>query len=326
MKKQWENFLGGFTLVELLVVMAIIFILVGIAVPAVKGARDRARNTEVKAGVNKIHHALVLFATDHNGFYPGMNWVEDTAGALHNGPALRGGTPSGALEDMSFTVPKEQDTSERYLGDGVTPDPDRVDVLVRDGYLIDYPANPFLRTGAGVERQMTNLFYFGVPASGPVFSPSNWYTWNWPCRQIGSTMRIEYERFGRGNFTYIPVNPVNPQGIDYEGMWGALGSRERANYYKYVRSFVLVGWGATRADDSLATGLSQRYWSSSLGGFDLDQSLTLDRVESSLVSLIRPHMVDSSGGTGAFGVPNIYGTPDIDPGFFGATIIISPNE
>lgn len=326
MKKRWESLESGFTLVELLVVMAIIFILVGIAVPAVKGARDRARNTEVKAGVNEIHRALTLYATDHNGFYPGMNWVVDTAAQLHNGPALRGGTPAGALEDMRFTVPKETDTSERYLPDGVTPDPDRVDVLVRDGYIIDYPSNPFLRTGSGVERQMTNLFYFGVPASGPVFAPSDSYTWNWPCRQIGSTMRIDYERFGRGNFTYIPVNPVNPQGIDYEGQWAGLGSAQQQNYYKYVRSFVLVGWGASRVDDSLATGLAQRYWSSSLSGFDLDQSLTLDRVESSLISLIRPQMVDSGGSTGAFGQPNFYGTPDLDPGFFGATVIISPND
>jgi len=326
MNKKRQRFESGFTLVELLVVMVIIFILVGIAVPAVNGAMVRARNTEVKTGVNTVHQALARYAIDHNGFYPGMNWVEDTGGVLHNGPALRGGTPAGALDEMRFTVPKETQPAERYLPDGVTPDPDRVDVLIRDGYLIDYPANPFIRTGAGVERQMTNLFNFGVPASGPVFSPSSWYSWNWPCQQSGSTMRIEYEQFGRGNFTYIPVNPFNPEGIDYEGQWGSLGAAQRQNYYKYVRSFVLIGWGASRIDDSLAVGFSQRYWSSTLGGFDLDQSLTQDRVEASLVGLIRPQMVDSDGMTGAFGIANVYGVPNLDPGLFGATVIISPTD
>jgi len=321
--KKANTIRSGFTLIELLVVLTVILILVGIAVPSINKARLQAKNTEVKAGINEIHKALSQFAVDHNGFYPGMNWIFDSTGELHNGPALLGGTPpqGSPLSDQVFTVPK--DALERYLPDGITPDPSRIDVLVRDGYLEDYPANPFLRVGGRTKRQMTNLFYFAVGPSGPSFTPSAYYDWNRYATSEGTTMRIDYLHHGRGHFTYIPLDPVNPQGIDYLSDWSSLTDSQKASFYKYVRSFILVGWGASRADDSLAKGLSAKYWSSTLNGYDFDYSLYLDPIESSIISLIRPHMVDSNGSTGTFGVVDVTGAPNIDSAFYGATIIIT---
>jgi len=322
-KVKRENKRSAFTLVELLVVLSIILILAGIAIPSINKARMRAKDTEVKAGVNQIHQALSQYATDHDGFYPGMNWVFDSNNVLHNGPALLGGTPpaGSSLEEKIFTVPKD---AERYLADGVTPDPARIDVLVREGYLSDYPANPFLRVGGKTDRQMTNLFYFGVNIqSGPAFTPSQFYDWNRYATSESTTMRIDYEHHGRGNFTYIPLNPFNPRGIDFVDDWDSLSDSDRAEFYKYVRGFILIGWGATRADDSLAKGLSAKYWNANLNGYDLDNSLFLDPVESSIINLIRPHMQDSSGSFGTFGLPDINGIPNIDSGFYGATIIIT---
>jgi len=314
---------SGFTLVELLVVMSIIIILVGIAVPAVTGARLRARDAEVKAGVHEIHKALSAWSVDHNGFFPGMNWVFDSTDELHNGPGIRGGTPLGNVEDQRFGVP-DRTSPTRYLADGVTEDPERVDVLVRDGYIEAYPANPFLRIGGRAERQMTNLFYFGVEAAdGPDLTNPDYFQWCYPAYMVSSTMRIEYQRFGRGHFTYVPLDPVNTQGTDFANVWDDLSDIQRSEYYKYARSFLLVGWGATRANDSMAVGLSSKWWDSSESAFDIDANMRIDPIEANLVNLIRPHMIDSEGNDAGFGQVDVTGHPNIDKGFFGAAIVVS---
>jgi prepilin-type N-terminal cleavage/methylation domain-containing protein len=323
MAKVKLNRTAGFTLVELLIVMSIIMILVGIALPALNSARMKARDAEVKAGVNEIHKALASFGVDHNGFFPGMNWIVDGQGALYNGPGLRGGTPIGATQDeQRFAVP---DTSmpSRYLADGVTPDPEKVDVLARDGYLTSYPANPFLRVGGSAERQMTNLFYFGCSEqNGPNMADTDYVQWCYTAFNVNSTMRIEYEKYARGHFTYIPLNPVNSQGIDFAD-WTNITQTQRSEYYKYVRSYVLVGWGNTRANDSLSKGLSVKWWDSAESGFDMDGSMTIDPIEANIINIIRPHMQDSAGSFGTFGQVDITGHANIDSGFNGAVMIIS---
>ncbi|OGK12080.1 MAG: hypothetical protein A2Y63_01135 [Candidatus Riflebacteria bacterium RBG_13_59_9] len=323
----WKKDAGsGFTLVELLVVMSIIMILVGIAVPAVMGARTKARDAEVRAGVHEIHKALSTWSVDRNGFFPGMNWVFDSDDILVNGPGLRGATPVGALSEQRFTVPKAP-SAERYLADGVTPDPYRIDVLVRDGYLLDYPANPFLRVAGKAERQMTNLFYFAVEeANGPDLSDPANFQWCYPAWEESSTMRIEYKKYAHGHFTYIPLNPVNTQGYDFVGDWDNLNDQQRSEYYKYVRSFILIGWGASRSNDDQAVGLSNKWWDSDESAFDLDGSLTIDPIESTIIDLIDPHMYDSGDNNAGFGQIDITGHPNIDKGFYGAAVIVSSNN
>jgi prepilin-type N-terminal cleavage/methylation domain-containing protein len=61
---------AGFTLVELLVVVAIIGMLVSISVKYMNDARNRAKETQTAANLSQIHGALEAFATDNNGFYP----------------------------------------------------------------------------------------------------------------------------------------------------------------------------------------------------------------------------------------------------------------
>lgn len=324
MKTRKETANRGFTLVELLVVMSIIMILVGIAIPTLNGAKEKARNAEVKSAVHAIHTALEQFGVDHNGFYPGMNWIFDENGVLWNGPGVRGGIPMGATQDeQKFYVPATG-SSDRYLADGITPDPEKVDPLVRDGYMPEYPANPFLRTGGSAQRQVTNLFYFGVDEqNGPDLSNSDYLQWSYLAYNESVPVRQAYVKCARGHFTYIPLNPVNTQGYDFVGLWTDLTLDQQAQYYKYVRSFVLIGWGASRMDDSQAKGLSNKWWDASLGGFDLDQSMTIDPIESGMVNLIRPHMLDSGGSYGGFGDVDITGHANIDSGFYGATIILS---
>jgi len=68
-----KKFLTGFTIVELLTVLAIIAILVGILVPTVSFVRNTAREAKQQAQLAAIDMAIMAFKGDH-GYYPPSDW------------------------------------------------------------------------------------------------------------------------------------------------------------------------------------------------------------------------------------------------------------
>jgi prepilin-type N-terminal cleavage/methylation domain-containing protein len=60
---------GGFTLVEILVVMAIVALLAALAIPALFRQSDKARDASAKAAVRTAQTAIEAYATDHGGSY-----------------------------------------------------------------------------------------------------------------------------------------------------------------------------------------------------------------------------------------------------------------
>jgi len=63
---------NGYTLVEILVVIAIIGVLVGLLLPALLSLKNRMTRTRCANNIKQINLAFIVFATDHSMKYP---WV-----------------------------------------------------------------------------------------------------------------------------------------------------------------------------------------------------------------------------------------------------------
>lgn len=91
MLKNNRKFLDGFTLVELLVVIAVLGILVTIGLTSFTSAQARGRDTKRKSDLKQISNALEIYYNDY-GTYPG-----GAAGGLIEGcpydPVAKQGTP-----------------------------------------------------------------------------------------------------------------------------------------------------------------------------------------------------------------------------------------
>lgn len=73
----------GFTIVELLAVIAIIIIVAAIAVPAVSSARDKAASAKCVSNLRRIAAAALMYEADNNGEFP-MFYSPDASKIWYN--------------------------------------------------------------------------------------------------------------------------------------------------------------------------------------------------------------------------------------------------
>jgi len=74
-QQQQRNRRSGFTLVEILVVVAIIGLLAAVAVNNVVDRLREARIAATRASINAIYQAAKIYSMDHNGKFPSS--IED---------------------------------------------------------------------------------------------------------------------------------------------------------------------------------------------------------------------------------------------------------
>ena len=75
----------GFTLVELLVVIAVIAILAGLLLPVLSRAKDSARNINCESNLRQLQICWHLYADDYRGVFVPNDWI-DFEGGGSNGP------------------------------------------------------------------------------------------------------------------------------------------------------------------------------------------------------------------------------------------------
>jgi len=95
-----NNKIFGFTLVELLVVMAILGVLVTIIAGGFRSAQARGRDAERKSDLKQVSQSLELFFSDY-GRYP-----DDASGKILGCPYSTGGGSSCTWGESEFTDTK----------------------------------------------------------------------------------------------------------------------------------------------------------------------------------------------------------------------------
>lgn len=95
---------AGFTMIELLMVMAIMGVLAGLVIVTFPASQKRARDTQRKNNLKQYQTALEVYANKYNGFYPvqATRVRADTTlctTAFPNGLGLAAGTCQGDPKD-----------------------------------------------------------------------------------------------------------------------------------------------------------------------------------------------------------------------------------
>lgn len=96
----------GFTLIELMVVIAIILILALIAIPAYRNMQDRAKRSRVQSDLRNLATALEMYNTDWT-FYPKMAGAARLADVEGNAGAELLGSNNATTNNSGTTVTGE---------------------------------------------------------------------------------------------------------------------------------------------------------------------------------------------------------------------------
>jgi len=147
---------AGFTLVELLIVIAIIAVLAAILLPILAHARERANQTKCMSNLRNLAIALNEYADDNHGRYPGV--AENVVGGLS--------WPNGRTDDGIWAT-----RIDGYLGGApeiwACPSADLVGIQFREEMASAETGIPYgINNSLSMKRASDNAV-IGRPTSAP---------------------------------------------------------------------------------------------------------------------------------------------------------------
>lgn len=165
---------SGFTLIEILVVVAIIALLISILLPSLRGAREQARRTLCATNLRTIGHATYYYTQAHRDYYPGAgSWPELVGPYVHR-------ESRGRVENLDQDPGTGEYTARvdtylcaddiQYITSGMVWKRDSSGELVRAVYALSYGINsyvPYPLANPLAAKQGAN---FGVYAVQPRIS------------------------------------------------------------------------------------------------------------------------------------------------------------
>jgi prepilin-type N-terminal cleavage/methylation domain-containing protein len=80
--RQIQKTRGGFTLVELLVVIGIIALLISMLMPALNRVRDQANRIKCMSNLRQVMQGVLMYCTENKGYMPMCNWAGYPAGHI----------------------------------------------------------------------------------------------------------------------------------------------------------------------------------------------------------------------------------------------------
>jgi len=201
----------GFTLIEMLVVIAIISILAAIAFPVFSRAKDSAYRSADMSNMNSIRTALQLYRNDQGGYPPALLGYADTYdGTLTNVvPASKLtaalypkridslNTLKPAFVRAATTVPFEQEVATAVWPNKAGSGPNAQKYGPTDGPVTRCVVNPLDAT----DRQVVNNYYYRISGYDTVEVPI-------PGNAQVKRNELRYTLFWTG-FT-VPNDPCNP--------------------------------------------------------------------------------------------------------------------
>ena len=156
-----ENKKEGFTIIELLTVLAIIALLVGILVPSMNRVRFFARNTRQQAQITAIDMALTMFRNDYGDYPPSNQFDEDpTSNNIYNGAQKLAEAMVG-LDMLGFHPNSAWRADKLSLGGG----PLLYNTSTTNAGTLNQRVGPYLEVSKANAFTLQQLFGFTFPIS-----------------------------------------------------------------------------------------------------------------------------------------------------------------
>ncbi len=137
----------GFTLVELLVVVAIIGLLAGIAVVSVNSTRVKARDARRIADVKQMQNALELYNNTMNGAYPPKKVAQELGMAGGKTISSTGGLSDAPAGEIYLNVIPKDPGQNKYMY-GACGDETAVPVVTCPAYEMTFTTEGVTSLGA----------------------------------------------------------------------------------------------------------------------------------------------------------------------------------